>query len=96
LSQQQLFQQGIVPILAQTNIIYKLPLYLGDLVLVEMWITELKNASVILQFRSYNARGMLAAEGWQKALFLDKQTMRPRRFSPQARSSFMPYIHFDK
>jgi acyl-CoA thioester hydrolase len=89
----QIIQQGVVPILAQTNITYKSPLYLGDRVQVEMWIAELKNASVILQFRFYNAQGMLAAEGWQKALFVDKQTMRPRRFSPEERSLFMPYVH---
>lgn len=89
----KIFQQGIAPILAQTNITYKSPLYLGDRVRVEMWISELKNASSILQFRFYNEQETLAAEGWQKIVFVDKQTMRPKRLDPEERSLFSLYVH---
>lgn len=88
----KIFQQEIVPILAQTNITYKSPLYLGDRVRVEMWLSQLKNASVIMQFRFYNEQGTLVAEAWQKALFVDRRTTRPRRFSPEERSLFAPYV----
>ncbi|MEH2062768.1 MAG: acyl-CoA thioesterase [Nostoc sp.] len=90
---QKIFQQGFVPVLVQTNITYKLPLYLGELVQVEMWISELKNASAIMQFCFYNEQKILAAEGWQKGLFVDRQTMRPRRLRPEERSLFAPYVH---
>ncbi|MDX2243595.1 MAG: thioesterase family protein [Leptolyngbyaceae cyanobacterium bins.302] len=89
----QLFQQGIAPVLAQTNITYKSPLYMGDRVQVELWLSELKNASTIIQFNFYNDQKTLVAEGWQKALFVDRQTMRPRRFLLEERALFAPYMH---
>lgn len=89
----KIFQQGFAPVLVQTNITYKLPLYLGERVQAEMWISELKNASAIMQFCFYNEQKILAAEGWQKGLFVDKETMRPRRLRPEERSLFIPYVH---
>lgn len=89
----EIFQQGFAPVLVQTNIIYKLPLYLGDRVRVEMWISELRNASAIMQFRFYNGQGMLAAEGWQKGLFVERETTRPRRLRPEERDLFTLYLH---
>ncbi|NMG20413.1 acyl-CoA thioesterase [Brasilonema bromeliae] len=90
---QEIFQQGFAPVLVQTNITYKLPLHLGDRVQVQMWISELKNASAIMQFRFYKEQETLAAEGWQKGLFVDTQTMRPRRLRPEERCLFAPYVH---
>ncbi len=89
----QIFQQGFVPVLLQTNIMYKSPLYLGDRVQTEMWISELRNASAIMQFRFSNAQGILAAEGWQKGLFADRSTMRPKRLRKEERALFAPYVH---
>ncbi|MBW4624671.1 MAG: acyl-CoA thioesterase [Brasilonema octagenarum HA4186-MV1] len=89
---QEIFQQGFAPVLVQTNITYKSPLYLGDRVRMEMWISELKNASAIMQFCFYKEEETLAAEGWQKGLFVDTQTMRPRRLRPEERSLFAPYV----
>ncbi|YAF98400.1 MAG: acyl-CoA thioesterase [Nodularia sp. CChRGM 3473] len=89
----KIFQQGFAPVLVQTNITYKSPLYLGEHVQVEMWISELRNASAIMQFCFYNEQKTLAAAGWQKGLFVDTQTMRPRRLRPEERSLFAPYVH---
>ncbi len=88
----EIFQQGIAPVLVQTNIAYKLPLYLGDRVAIELWISELRNASAIMQFRFYNQQQALAAEGWQKGLFVDRETMRPRRLPSAERALFLPYV----
>ncbi|MUG95856.1 acyl-CoA thioesterase [Scytonema sp. UIC 10036] len=90
---QAISQQGFVPVLVQTNITYKSPLYLGDRVGVEMWISELKNASAIMQFHFYKEQETLAAQGWQKGLFVDRETMRPKRLYPEERSLFTPYVH---
>ncbi|WP_341529681.1 acyl-CoA thioesterase [Nostoc sp. UHCC 0302] len=90
---QKIFQQGFAPVLMQTNITYKSPLYLGDRVQLEMWISQLKNASAIMQFCFYKEQRMLAAEGWQKGLFVDTKTMRPRRLRPEERSLFAPYVY---
>ena len=89
----EIFIQGFVPVLVQTNIIYKSPLFLGDRVQVELWLSELRNASAIMQFRFYNAEEILAAEGWQKGLFADRKSMRPRRLRPEERALFLPYVH---
>lgn len=57
------------------------------------WISELRNASAIIQFRFYNAQQTLAAEGWQKGLFVERETMRPKRLRSEERALFMPYVH---
>ena len=90
---QEIVQQGFAPVLAETNIVYKTPLYLGECVQAQMWISELKNASAIMQFYFYKQQSILAAQGWQKGLFVDKQTMRPRRLRPEERSLFLPFVH---
>ncbi|MBD2566025.1 MULTISPECIES: acyl-CoA thioesterase [Nostoc] len=90
---QEIVQQGFAPVLVETNIVYKTPLYLGECVQVEMWISQLKNASAIMQFCFYNQQRILAAQGWQKGLFVDKQTLRPRRLGSEERSLFLPYVH---
>jgi acyl-CoA thioester hydrolase len=89
----EIFQQGVVPVLVQTNITYKSPLYLGDRVQIELWISELRNASAIMQFRFRNQQQTLAATGWQKGLFVDRDTMRPRRLRSEERALFAPYVH---
>lgn len=88
----EIFKQGFAPTLVHTSITYKLPLYLGDRVQVELWLSELRNASAIMQFRFYNSQQTLAAEGMQKGLFVDRQTMRPRRLLPEERALFVPYL----
>ena len=89
----KIFQQGFAPVLVQTSITYRSPLYLGERVQVKMWISELRQASAIMEFRFYNQQKTLAAEGWQKGLFVDRNTMRPRRLRSEERTLFAPYLH---
>ena len=89
----EIFKQGFVPVLVQTEITYKSPLYLGDRVHLEMWISELKNASAVMQFSFFNHDRVLAATGSQKGLFMDRHTKRPRRLSLEERELFTPYLH---
>ncbi|MEO1297007.1 MAG: thioesterase family protein [Cyanobacteria bacterium J06636_16] len=88
----EIFEQGIAPILIHTSISYKSPLYLGDRVQVELWLSELRNASATMQFRFHNNQQTLVAEGIQKGLFVDKETMRPKRLLPEERALFTPYL----
>jgi acyl-CoA thioester hydrolase len=88
----EIFKQGFAPVLVQTSIIYKSPLYLGDRVQGEMWLSELRNASAIMQFRFYNRHRVLAAEGVQKGLFVDTRTNRPKRLVSDERALFEPYL----
>lgn len=89
----EVLKQGIAPILVETNIVYKLPLYLGDRVQAQMWLSELRNASAVMQFRFYNGDQVLAAEGVQKGLFVDAKTLRPKRLTADERASFSPYLN---
>jgi acyl-CoA thioester hydrolase len=95
---QRVFQQGFAPILVHTSIHYKAPLYMGDQVRGELWLSALSYASVILQFRFYkiykssSEPEILSAEGRQKGLFIDVTTMKPRRLLPKERELLFPYV----
>lgn len=89
---ERLVEEGIFPILAGTQIEYRSPLYLGDRVRVELWLSELRRASATIEFRFYNQDGVLAASGSQKGLFLQRETKRPHRLSPARRAAFEAFL----
>lgn len=84
--------EGIVPVLAETTISYKKPLFLTNTVTVETWISRLNNASAIMEFRFLNEKGELCASAQQKGLFIDRNTMRPARLSPKNREGFAQFL----
>lgn len=88
----EILKQSIAPLLVETHITYKLPLYLGDHVHVEVWLSELRYTTGILQFRFYKSQGTLVAEGHQRGLFVDTNTMLPRRLSQEERAWFLPFL----
>jgi acyl-CoA thioester hydrolase len=88
----EIAKRGFVPVVIDTNISYKAPLYLGDAVQMELWISELKHASAIINFHLYNGSGSLAVEAYQKGLFIDRVSKRPRRLMPEERELFNPYV----
>lgn len=83
---------GFVPVLIETQINYRRPLALGDPARVELWLSELGNASARLEFRFYGAGGALAATGRQKGLFVSTATNRPIRLTEAQRRLFEPYL----
>ncbi|HSO07305.1 MAG TPA: thioesterase family protein [Pelomicrobium sp.] len=83
---------GFVPVLIETRISYLRPLALGDPACVELWLSELGNASAWLEFRFYGAGGALAATGRQKGLFVSTATMRPIKLTDAQRRLFEPYL----
>ena len=85
-------KSGFVPVLVRTEITYKTPLYLGDAVRMDLWLTELRQASAIMNFHFTNGEGILAAEAYQKGLFIDWKTKRPRRLKPEEKELFSPYV----
>ena len=88
----EILKQSFAPLLIQTTITYKVPLYLGDRVYVEVWLSELRNTTGILHFRFYNSEQTLAAESDQRGLFVDTKNMLPRRLLPEERTRFLPYL----
>jgi acyl-CoA thioester hydrolase len=89
----EIVKRGFAPVLVHTSITYKSPLYLGDRVHIQVWLSELNHASAVLQFRFYHQDKTLIAEGLQKGLFVDLQTMRPRRLLAPEKALFAPYLH---
>jgi acyl-CoA thioester hydrolase len=95
-----LISQGSLPSLANTTICYKTPLFLADRVWVEMWISALGYASAVMRFNFYNSAPdtkntqdrVLAAEGHQRTMFVDKESLKPKRFSRQEKDAFFPYL----
>ena len=90
-----ILKQSFAPLLVQTNISYKAPLFLGDRAHVEVWLSELRNTTGIMQFRFYNNNHTLVAEGNQRGLFVDTKTMLPRRLQPDERALFLPFLEED-
>ena len=83
---------GVAPVIANMNIAYKKPLYLGEKVLLEMWLSELKKVTHTLEFRFYNGAGLLVATGQQRGVFVNSATLKPTALAPNIRELFLPYI----
>ena len=88
----EIAQRGFAPVLVQTHINYKSPLYLGDRPQVELWLSELRGASAVMQFRFHNDQQVLVAEGQQTGLFVNTQTMRPKRLTAEEEALFTAYL----
>lgn len=88
----EILKQSFAPLLVETNIKYKIPLYLGDKAHIAVWLSELRNTTGIIQFRFYNGHSTLVAEGQQRGLFVDTTTMQPRRLLPEERALFLPFL----
>ena len=85
-------QQGFGPVLIESQITYRKPLILGDLVKVEVWFSELSHASAWLEYRFLNGAGDLAACGRQRGIFVEMATGKPRRLGPEDRARFEQYL----
>jgi len=86
-------KQGTLPIITETFIQYKKALFLVNRVQVEVWVSQLNNASAILQFRFYNEKGELCTTGYQKGSFIDSNTMRPIRIGGELRDAFLKFLN---
>ena len=89
----QLEKEGIAPALTHTDIHYRKPLYLGDSVRVELYLSELRKISGRIRFTFYRGEDEIIAEAEQEAVFFNLETKRPYRLTAQQRERFMPYLH---
>jgi acyl-CoA thioester hydrolase len=88
----EIMKQSFAPLLVQTTITYKIPLYLGDHVHIEVWLSEMRNTTGMMQFLFYNGQQSLVAEGTQRGLFIDTKTRQPRRLLPEERALFLHFL----
>lgn len=87
-----LHDHHILPIITETYIQYKRPLFLNNEVFIESWISQLNNASAILQFRFYNEKHELCTTGHQKGSFINSENLRPVRLSGDLRACFEKFL----
>jgi acyl-CoA thioester hydrolase len=95
-----LISQGSFPSLAQTTITYKTPLFLSDRVWIEMWLSSLGYSSTVMRFQFFNASSdtknardqVMAAEGYQRSMFVDKDSWKTKRFTREEKDAFLPYV----
>ena len=88
----ELTKKDIFPILVNTNITYKQPIFYGDKIKVEVWLSKLNAASAIIEFRFIKNNGILAAVGNQKGLFITGSTGKPYRLPNTDRKLFEEYL----
>ncbi|MBK8943909.1 MAG: acyl-CoA thioesterase [Ignavibacteriae bacterium] len=81
-------KENIAPVLSSTEIKYKKSLYLAEKIKIEVWVSELKNASAIISFSFYNSKNELAAVGNQLGLFINLTTKKPHRLTEDQRKAF--------
>jgi acyl-CoA thioester hydrolase len=95
-----LISQGSFPALSHTTISYKTPLFLSDRVWIEMWISSLGYSSMVMRFQFFNAGSnaensrdqVMAAEGYQRSMFVDKDSWKTKRFTREEKNAFLPYV----
>lgn len=83
-----LTEKGIAPVLVETSIRYKKSLYLDENVKIEIWVSELREASAVMSFNFFNQKGELAATGSQRGLFIHRDKVKPYRLSLEERKLF--------
>ncbi len=95
-----LVTKGSYPALAQTTISYKTPLFLTDRVWIEVWLSALGYSSAVMRFQFFNAASatenmsdqVMAAEGYQRSMFVDKNSWKTKRFTKEEKNAFLPYV----
>ncbi len=86
-----LMRDGIVPVVYRTEINYVSPLKLGESVHLSLHLGELRAATATLEF-IITSDERLAANAKQHGVFLNAETGKPRRISPEIRARFAPYL----
>lgn len=92
MSMAQIMQRGFGPVLVDTTISYKSPLFLGDTVRASIWISKLKGASAEMSFEFCNQSGEVAAVGTQRGLFVNLADQKPKRMDAGDRDRFSHYL----
>ena len=83
---------NILPVITETFIQYKKPFFLKNKLKIEVWLSQINNASVIIQFRFYNENNELCTSGNQKGSFINGTTQRPIRINNELRDAFRKFL----
>ena len=82
-------ERDYLAILVETTIKHIEPLFFPDTVTIEVWVSELTHVSAWMDFRMLSGRtGKVVARAQQRGVFVDRETNRPYRLSPEDRAAF--------
>jgi acyl-CoA thioester hydrolase len=59
---------------------------------LRLWLSEVRNASITMKFSFWDDELRVVAEGMQRGIFVEMETMRPRRLSSEEKALFLPYL----
>ena len=82
-------EQDYLAILVETTIKHVEPLFFPDTAKIEVWVSDLTHVSAWMDFRIYSGRtGKVAARARQRGVFVNRETNRPYRLTPEDRAAF--------
>jgi len=85
-------KDGFFPVLTETQISYRRPLFLGENVEIELWIAELTGVYACIEFLFKKIDGSLVATARQKCVFVDSKTNKIKRLTDREHYLFLPYL----
>jgi acyl-CoA thioester hydrolase len=85
-------EDEIMPIITETQIQYKKPFFLNNIVHIEVWVSKMYNVSADFKFRFLNEKGEVCSTAQQKVLFIDTPTQRPSRKIVKYKENFERYL----
>ncbi len=88
----RIMEVGFAPVLIETQITYKNPVFLGDTVTVDIWLTDVTPLYVWMAIRITRSDGALAALGRQRGVFVRMDTGKPRRLSSDEMTRFSTFL----
>ncbi|MDH4261744.1 MAG: acyl-CoA thioesterase [Spirochaetia bacterium] len=88
----KIVEDGFGPLLVETSISYKKPLFLSNVATIELWLSEIGKASAWIEFQILNEKGELAAMASQRGLFINYKSGKPHRITSEDRARFELYL----
>ncbi len=96
LSVQRIRHTGFSPVLIETHVTYRQPVFLGDSVMIAIWLTDVTPLYAWMAIRITRSDGQLAAVARQRGVFVNLETGRPRRLKPDELQKFQAYLLPDR
>lgn len=84
-----LHERGYLPVLVETWIQYREPVFYPDTVRIETWVHELTHVTSWISFRFYSGQtGRLVTRAKQRGVFVSADTNKPYRLKAEDRKGF--------
>jgi acyl-CoA thioester hydrolase len=88
----RLEEEGVMLPVRDMQVRYHRPAHYDDLITVRTTITELPAARIHFRYELFNEAGVLLTDGTTTLVFVDRDTMRPRRAPDHLVAALRPYF----